>query len=120
MPSFLKNASNMAPQGAISQIRVDSLILVESADRTSWNAVTLDMDNPAWSKVQLPPGTTAQPIDGPDKEKPSATTSPTVIEVVQGNMLNVFSLKHGEWLAGVAGYVLQPRAKRDPGQPLAK
>ena len=38
-------------------------------------------------------------------EEATATTSPTDIEVVQGNRLYVFSLKKGEWSKGVAVYL---------------
>ncbi len=35
---------------------------MESPDRTAWEAMSLEIEHPAWSKIQLPPGTTAQPI----------------------------------------------------------
>jgi hypothetical protein len=42
-------------------------------------------------------------------EEATATTSPTHIEVMQGNRLYIFSLKQGEWSKGVAAY-LRPSA----------
>ena len=42
------------------------MVLVESPDRTAWEALSLEIEHPGWSKVELPRGTTAQPIAGSD------------------------------------------------------
>ena len=48
------------------RIRTASMVLVESPDRTAWEAMSLEIDHPAWRKIELPPGTTAQPLAGND------------------------------------------------------
>jgi RNA polymerase sigma factor (sigma-70 family) len=181
----MKNSPNIDFPGNLASIRTASMVLVESADRTAWEALSLEIEHPDWSKVKLPDGTTAQPIAGSDiaalmlkgkriervaafspytgawsmqqllkpveeeitpvvgpgsalyqagddfyafsarrgtwgvlhlegHEKATVTTSPTDVEVIQGNRLYVFSLKQGEWSKGVAVY-LQP-SRRGPGR----
>jgi RNA polymerase sigma factor (sigma-70 family) len=175
-PGRSKNAPKLATRGGLSTLRTESLVLVESPDRDAWQAISLEIEHPAWSKVELSPGTTAMPIASSDiaaltikgkkidqvaafspytgawskqnllqpvkeeisplvgpgsalyqagkdfyafsarrgswgvlhlegDEEATATTSPTHIEVMQGNRLYVFSLKQGEWSKGVAAYL---------------
>ncbi len=179
------NSMNLDIQGPIAAIRTESMVLVESPDRTAWEALSLEIEHPGWSKVKLSRDTTAQPIPGSDiaalmikgktidhvaafspftgtwsvqhllkpvegqinpvvgpgsalyqagndfyafsarrgtwgvlhlegHEEATATTSPADIEVVQGNRLYVFSLKHGEWSKGVAVYL--PPSRPGPGR----
>ena len=61
-----KNSPNLDPRRGGPSFRTASIVLVESPDRTTWEALSLAIDQPAWSKVQLPAGTTAQPIAASD------------------------------------------------------
>ncbi len=63
----LKNTPRMMDGRRLPMIRTASMILVEAADRTTWEAMSL-VTGPMrtgivdWSKFTLPPGTTAQPV----------------------------------------------------------
>jgi RNA polymerase sigma factor (sigma-70 family) len=61
-----KNFPNLDHRRVGSSMRTASIVLVESPDRTAWDAMSLEIEHPAWSKVQLPPGMSAQPIAGSD------------------------------------------------------
>ena len=62
----MKNSPNIGSRRAMASIRTESMVLVESPDRTAWEALSLEIEHPGWSKVELPRGTTAQPIAGSD------------------------------------------------------
>jgi RNA polymerase sigma factor (sigma-70 family) len=61
-----KNAPNIDMRKVLPSIRTASMVLVESPDRTAWEALSLAIEHPAWRKIELPSGTTAQPIAGSD------------------------------------------------------
>ena len=62
----MKNSPNLGSRTGGPSLRTASIVLVESPDRTTWEALSLEIEHPAWSKVQLPPGTSAQAIAGSD------------------------------------------------------
>jgi len=62
----MKNSPNMDKRKVLPSIRTASMVLVESPDRTAWEAMSLEIEHPAWRKIELPPGTTAQPLAGSD------------------------------------------------------
>ena len=64
--SLMKNAPNIAPQNVLPSLRTESMVLVESPSRTAFEAMSLEIEHPAWRKIELPPGTTAQPYAGTD------------------------------------------------------
>ncbi|MHB1557531.1 MAG: RNA polymerase sigma factor [Isosphaeraceae bacterium] len=70
----------LAPGGAIYQVGND--VYAFSARKGTWGALHLE-------------GT----------EKPRVSASPSDIEVLQGNKLYVFSIKHGQWSPGVEIYL---------------
>jgi hypothetical protein len=151
--------------------RSSSILVVESPDRRSWQAMSLDSEDVAWQKLSIPAGVTATPLLTEDtvaltlkgksidhvaafsrstgkwsvqhlskpaeevsplitlggavylvgndvyafssrtgkwgelhlegSDKPRVSLSANDIEVMQGNRLYVFSLKHGRFSAGV-------------------
>jgi RNA polymerase sigma factor (sigma-70 family) len=62
----MKNAPNLDSRKVLPSIRTASMVLVESPGRTAWEALSLAIEHPAWRKIELPPGTRAQPIAGND------------------------------------------------------
>jgi RNA polymerase sigma factor (sigma-70 family) len=62
----MKNSPNIDVRRPLPGMRMTSMVLVESPDRTAWEAMSLEIEHPAWRKIELPPGTTAQPIAGSD------------------------------------------------------
>ncbi len=171
----MKNSPNIDFRRGLSTIRTASMVIVQSPDRTALQAMSLELDRPRWDKFQFPPGTTAQPLAGPDvaalmikgksidriaafspfsgnwagqtllkpvqdelnpaigpewalyqagndfyafssrkgfwsvlhldgDEQAVVATSAEDIEVMQGNRLYVFALKHGEWSKPVDVY----------------
>ena len=64
--SLMKNAPNIAPKNVLPSLRTGSMVLVESPSRTAFEAMSLEIEHPAWRKIELPPGTTAQPYAGTD------------------------------------------------------
>jgi RNA polymerase sigma factor (sigma-70 family) len=177
----LKNSPNIDPSRASPGIRTESMVLVQSPDRTAWEGMSLELDRPRWSKIQFRPGLSAHPVVsgdvaalsiwgktidqvaafspftgnwvaqmlrepvkdginpvvGPEwalyqagndfyafssrrgvwsvlhlegKEQASVTLSGAAIEVMQGNRLYVFALKHGEWSKPVDVYLPPPTA----------
>ena len=56
----MKNSPNMADVGNLLPVfRTTSMVLVESPDRTSWSAMSLEAQDPTWKRLAIPPGTTA-------------------------------------------------------------
>jgi hypothetical protein len=62
----LKNSPNIDPRKAYISLRTESMVLVQSPDRTAWEGMSLQLERPRWSQYKLPPGTTAEPIAGND------------------------------------------------------
>ncbi len=64
----LKNSPNIDPRKVRTWIRTSTMVLVQSADRTAWQGMSLEFDRyrPQWSTIRLLPGTTAQPLAGDD------------------------------------------------------
>lgn len=86
-------------------VRTSSMVLVESPDRTAWQAYSLvkehpmagshDKVHPGWMKVELPPGTTAKPIwrSGADGDIAAlAITGKTIDRIA------VFNPEFGVWI----------------------
>ena len=61
-----KNSPNIDNRRSSVAIRTDSMVLVQSPDRTAWEAMSLELDRPRWDRFKLSPGTTAEPIAGTD------------------------------------------------------
>jgi RNA polymerase sigma factor (sigma-70 family) len=61
-----KNLPNLDSRGVLPSIRTGTMVLVQSPDRTAWEAMSLYIEHPAWRKIEVSPGTTAQPIAGSD------------------------------------------------------
>ena len=55
-PIRMKNSPKIDFQRAMASIRTASMVLVESPDRTAWEALSLEIEHPDWSKVELPTG----------------------------------------------------------------
>ena len=66
------NSPNIDLRQRLAGVRTSSMVLVESPDRTAWQALSLvkehpmtgsmDKVHPGWMKIELSPGTTAQPV----------------------------------------------------------
>jgi RNA polymerase sigma factor (sigma-70 family) len=58
----LKNYPNIDLRRALPGIRTQSMVLVQSPDRTAWEGMSLELDHPRWNRIRLSPETTAEPI----------------------------------------------------------
>ncbi len=52
--------------GSLHMLQSQSIIVVQSPDTTSWEAISLEGHNPTWSKVSFLPDVKVTPIIGPD------------------------------------------------------
>jgi RNA polymerase sigma factor (sigma-70 family) len=183
----VKNAPKIERNKHFVQLRTDSMVLVQSPDRTAWMAMSLQHVQPQWATFKLPRGTTAEPVaawdvaalaikgktistvaafstfrgtwipqtllkpveeeinpaigpgwalyqagndfyafsaakgswsvlhlEGP--EEASVNTTPTDLEVLQGNKLYVFVIKQGVWSQPVEIYRRPEAARPAPGK----
>jgi hypothetical protein len=63
----LKNSPKLVdPMDPLPVLHLGSILLVESPDRTAWEGMSLETRDSSWHRLQLPPGTTASPLVGPD------------------------------------------------------
>ena len=87
----LAGAMGMSPfDGPVPMLRSQSIIVVQSPDRTSWEAMSLEGHSPTWSKASFPPEITVRPIMGPD----------TLAMFLKGKAIDhvaAFSKYTGEW-----------------------
>jgi RNA polymerase sigma factor (sigma-70 family) len=59
---MMKNSPNLAGFGELYYIKSTSIILALSADKTAWEAMSLEGEDASWQRLSLPPGITAAPI----------------------------------------------------------
>jgi RNA polymerase sigma factor (sigma-70 family) len=66
-PLRLKNAPEIDNSRGLVSIRTESMVLVESPDRSAWKGMSFDAaDHPRWSEFRFRPGTTASPLANSD------------------------------------------------------
>jgi hypothetical protein len=87
----VKNAPALAEAGnPLPVFRSSSILVVESPDRTAWQAMSLEAADTRWQKLTFPPGITASPVIGGD----------TMALILKGETIDhvaAFSVHTGEW-----------------------
>jgi len=86
-----KNLPNLTgPRDPLPVFRTESILLVESPDGTSLEAMSLETDNPKWQRLSIPPGVKLIPIMGSD-------VMAFVLRGTEINHVAAFSAFTGEW-----------------------
>jgi len=78
------------PRDSLPVFRTGSILLVESPDRTTLEAMSLESDNPDWRRLTIPPGVKLLPIFGSD----------ALAFILRGKEIDhiaAFSAVTGEW-----------------------
>jgi RNA polymerase sigma factor (sigma-70 family) len=102
-PGRNKNSPNIDIRRGFPGVRTSSMVLVESPDRTAWQALSLVKDfphagnldkvQPGWMRVDLSLGTTAEPIRGGSGDLAALAIKGKTIDQIA-----VFSAEFGIWI----------------------